>query len=100
MIKQGVRLVGLQPQMVLAYVIIRPILEKYGQEPVITSISDGKHSKNSRHYIGYGMDLRSRDVNPEDIPQATLEMKEALGSEFYIAFEVNHFHIQWNSSPC
>ena len=98
MIKQGVRLIGLQPQMVLAYTLIRPLLESYGQEAVITSISDGKHSKTSRHYVGLGMDIRTRDLEPADIPAVVDGIVKLLGSEFYVAFETNHIHIQWNGT--
>jgi len=99
MIKQGVKLIGLQPQIVLAYTLIRPIFESYGTEAVITSISDSKHSKTSRHYIGYGMDIRTRELDETDIPKVLEEIKRLLGNEFYIAFETNHFHIQWNGTP-
>lgn len=98
-IKASVQIAGIQPEMLLALSIVEPILESHGQEGVITSCTDSQHSKNSRHYIGYGLDLRSRDIRAEDIDAVAQEMSDALGSEFYCAFEVNHFHIQFNGSP-
>ena len=98
MIKSGVRLIGLQPQMVLAYGIIEPILRKYNQPAVITSGSDGHHSNRSRHYSGQGLDFRTRDMEVSNRSKATAEIKEALGEEFYVAFEINHIHVQFHGS--
>ena len=98
-IKSGVQVCGLQPEMVLALMIVQPILVSYGQELVITSATDSQHSKKSRHYIGYGLDLRSRDIPENAREPVAQEMSAALGSEYYVAFEVHHFHIQFNGSP-
>jgi len=100
MIKDGVRLVGLQPQMVLAFVICEPILKEYGQSIVITSGSDGRHSNGSRHYCGYGMDLRTRDMADDSKQKATDTIKLALGGEYYVQLESNHLHISWKGSAC
>ena len=98
-IKSGVQVGGIQPEMILALMVAEPILEDYGQDLVITSCTDSQHSKNSRHYIGYGLDLRSRDVQTSDISLLVDDLKLALGSEYYVAFETHHFHIQFNGSP-
>ena len=98
-IKAGVQIAGIQPEMTLALQIVEPILISYGQELVITSATDSQHSKKSRHYIGYGLDLRSRDISEEARDSVAQEMSEALGSEYYVAFEVHHFHLQFNGSP-
>jgi len=84
--------------MVVALMIIEPILRLYKQECVITSGTDSKHSKNSRHYVGLAVDVRTRDIDPEDIYDCEEEIRHSLGSEFYVAFERNHFHIQFNGT--
>ena len=98
-IKAGVQVGGIQPEMTLALMTIHGILMKHGQELVITSCTDSQHSSKSRHYIGYGLDLRSRDVPEADRELVVQEMRDALGAEYYVAFEVHHFHIQFNGSP-
>lgn len=98
-IKKGVRLLGMRPEILLAVTIAESVLPKFGQEVVITSTSDSKHSRNSRHYIGCGVDLRSREVPENSRNDAVAELADRLGPEFYVAFEVNHFHIQFNGSP-
>jgi len=94
-IKSGVRLTGLQPQMVLAAMIGDGVYSKYGVDFVITSGVEGKHSGTSRHYLGYAIDSRTRDFLPNDIPKVTKQLREALGDDYYVAFEVNHFHISF-----
>jgi len=99
-IKSGVSLLGLKPEMIVVLIIVEPIIQSYGQECVITSGVEGKHSKKtSKHYVGYGLDLRSRDFyDDEQAEDCAHTIREALGDEFYVAFEKNHFHISYNGS--
>jgi hypothetical protein len=95
-IKKGVSIQGLKPEIVIALQIAENILDSYEQDCVITSGTDSKHSKKSRHYIGYAVDLRSRDcTNPVECAKS---LQSALGSEYYCAFETDHFHIQFDGS--
>ena len=53
MIKAGVDLRGVCPQLAIAYTIALDIYrEKVGLPCIITSASDGKHGPNSLHYSG------------------------------------------------
>ena len=97
-IKTGVKVSGIQPEMTLALMVIHGILMSHGQELVITSVKEGPHSKRSRHYIGYAVDVRSRDIEPDSIPLVESQMQSALGAEYFVQFERNHFHIQFNGS--
>ena len=98
MIKQGAKIAGLQPEMVLAYVIVAPIMLKYGQPMVLTEGTGGEHSKTSRHYIGYAIDIRNRNIKDEDKDQAALDIQEALGTEYVVVLHKTHIHIQFNGS--
>lgn len=98
-IKSGVSLLGLHPEMTVALMIAEPIIESHGQECVITSCVEGKHSKNnSKHYCGYGLDFRTRDMNDANSQICANKIDDALGAEFYVAFEKNHIHISYNGS--
>ena len=94
-IKSGVRLTGLQPQMVLAAIIAEGVYRKYNVEFVITSGVEGNHSGTSRHYLGYAIDTRTRDFRHAHIPKVLRDLKEALGDDFFVIFEKNHFHISF-----
>jgi hypothetical protein len=105
MIKHGVNLIGIQPQVALAFSVVAPILRSYGQTPVITSAVDGRHKRNSEHYQGCAIDLRIWDfyLVPGDASQGLVpsaakcvaEMQEALGPEFDVILEPDHIHLHW-----
>jgi hypothetical protein len=94
MIKHGVDLRGLSPQMSIAYTIA---CRCYGQyDCVITSASDGKHGPNSLHYSGQAMDLRTRHMNGQTLQLVYAKLKEALSDQFDVVLEADHFHIEWD----
>jgi len=97
-IKQGVNLLGLQPQTTLAIIIFHScysMLEKLG-ECVITSCSDGKHSKGSRHYIGGAFDGRTRDLTPEQQHVLCDMLKECLTNQYDVVLEGDHIHVEYD----
>ena len=96
MIKPGVKANGLKPEMVLAYAIAKSILEAHGQPAVITSLCDGRHSRQSRHYIGMAMDLRTRDLEANDKRKVADLIADALGDEYFVLLEDTHLHLQFN----
>lgn len=99
-LKSGVRVGHVKPPIVLCFYIIEPVLELYGQELVVTSICDGKHSKNSKHYLGYACDIRTWQLTENGtIQEAAKDIQNALGEEYYIAVESDHIHIQFNGLP-
>lgn len=98
--KPGVSILGVKPEMIYALVAAEPIVKRYTDKGlVITSCVEGKHSKKtSKHYVGYGVDIRSRDIAEEFREEVAQKISEALGPEFYVAFEKDHFHISFNGS--
>lgn len=68
-LKSGVRVRVLTPQIVLAIGIALPLWEEHGApELVITSCNEGKHRRNSEHWMGYAVDLRTNTLykaNPD-----------------------------------
>ena len=93
-LKEGVKILGVQPEIVLAIMICEKVYAKYNIEMVITSITDSKHSTFSRHYQGFAFDLRTRNI-PSLQTQAKIcaEIKDSLTADFNIIDEGNHFHI-------
>ena len=98
MIKPGVDLRGLQPQMAIAYTIAVSIYAKHAQAGhcVITSASDGTHGPNSLHYSGRALDLRTRSLIHVAVPLIHRDLKLALGDQFDVVLEEDHFHIEWD----
>ena len=94
MIKNGVDLRGLSPQMALAYTIA---CRCYGQyDCVITSANDSKHGPNSLHYKGQALDLRTRHLNGQGLQAVYLKLKESLGEQFDVVLESDHIHVEWD----
>ena len=63
---------------------------------VITSAVDGKHSKGSKHYIGYALDIRSRNMTSNGKLSCTKQLKVKLGNEFDIVLEKDHIHLEFD----
>ena len=94
MIKSGVDIRGLTPQMAIAYTIA---CRCYGQyDCVITSASDGKHGPNSLHYKGQALDLRTRHLNGQGLQAVYHKLKESLGEQFDVVLESDHIHVEWD----
>jgi hypothetical protein len=96
MIKTGVDLRGLAPQMAVAFCIAQAIFERHGKECVITSGSDGKHGPNSYHYKGRALDLRTRHLRPEQVHPIYMELRTALGPQFDTVLEADHIHVEFD----
>lgn len=93
-IKEGVKLLGIQPQTLLGAIVADSILPQYGQEAIITSAVDGKHKRSSAHYTGRAVDLRIWDL--DDAEFAVLALQKALGSEYDVILESNHIHLEFD----
>ena len=94
MIKKGVDLRGLAPQMAIAYTIACKVYGQYNC--VITSGSDSKHGPNSLHYVGKALDLRTNNLPPQAVQSIVDRLKEALGSQFDVVLESDHIHIEFD----
>jgi hypothetical protein len=93
-IKTGVALSGMSPEIVLAVMIIKDILNDHGQEVVITSGVDGKHRVSSAHYTGRAVDLRIWDLKDKD--RCITKMRAALGRDYDVVLESNHIHLEFD----
>jgi len=99
MIKSGINkasISGIRPEMVLAFIIIQRVLNtKYNVEAVIVSCVDSKHGRGSLHFLGLALDIRTRDMDPNMLGPATLDIKEALGDDYDVVLESNHWHVEF-----
>ena len=99
-LKAGVRLTDLQPQMVLAALVVDGIYAKRGVECVVTSANDSKHSDASLHYKGRALDFRTKLERLEGHEQELRdEIKAALGQDFDVVLEAlgtenEHVHLE------
>ena len=95
-IKSGVSVQGLKPEIIIAAMIADGVWTEHGQELVITSGTDGKHSKNSRHYIGMAIDLRTWYFEKKLRPLIARKLRLTLGTEYKVVNHKTHIHVQFN----
>lgn len=97
--KTGVKVNGLKPEILWAMGIVEDVYQEHGQELVITSCVDGKHSATSLHYIGHAFDARTKCF-PEKKRTSTVNLVAALirsklTKEFDVVVEKTHIHIEF-----
>ena len=96
-----VRLKGIQPELVMAAMIVEPLFNFYGAQLVITAgteVFDANgeriHMVGSKHETGEALDFRSRDIDFALRGSLEGEVNDALGEEFDFIQEGNHFHLE------
>ena len=102
-LKDGVKLLGIRPEMLVGLQIADTVYKAAGRELTVTSVSDGKHMRASAHYSGRAADLRINDVPQVDRSGIVISLKMALGAEFDVIHEniglaTEHVHIEFDPS--
>lgn len=103
-LKAGVRLRGLRPEVVMAALVVAGVYEKYGFSCTITSAVDGRHMDGSEHYTGLALDFRLNDLSgipPRTRPMIAADVRAALGEDFDVIHEGagtenEHLHIEFD----
>ena len=94
-LKQGVRINGITPEMVIGVIIIMDAIEKYGNL-TITACTDGKHMRGSKHYTGNAVDIRTWTIPKEKEREFAGELKGALGTNFDVVLHTTHIHVEYH----
>jgi hypothetical protein len=108
-LKAGVSLKDLQPQIVLAMLIVKDLLNDKGLRSfTVTSCNDSTHMKGSLHYKGLAFDTRTHDITLSNrgiwLEQLKSDIKNALGDEFDVILEDlngpnEHIHTEYDPKP-
>lgn len=95
-VRVPVRIAGIRPELMMGLMICdRVMIELFDTDIVLTSITDGKHSRGSLHYAGQAGDIRSRHMTPKDASYFLIGCEERLGVDFDIILEAAHFHLEY-----
>lgn len=92
-IKPGVRIRGMQPEILLAVVAAHELFKEQAQALTITSCTDGRHKDGSLHYTGCAVDLRLPTARVE---QVVAQLQNRLGSEYDVVLEGDHIHVEYD----
>jgi hypothetical protein len=96
-IKEGVKLKGIQPEMVLAAQIVASVYATFDNAAcVITSAKDGKHMDGSLHCVGYALDFRTSHIRSGWQQKLFDDVTRALGAEYDVVPEPTHLHVEYD----
>ena len=95
-VKQGVRLENIDwNRLWPIFVHAKTIWRSHGQELVITSGTEGTHSKNSLHYRGLALDLRTRYFTEDEKHRVYLDLQRHLDYKYRVFKEPTHIHVEY-----
>jgi hypothetical protein len=98
--KKNVRIGGVQPEMVVAMLLVEPVLDSYNQEMVLTEVTGGMHSETSRHYSGFAFDIRTWQLQEDEtVDQCAEKIRDALGKEYRVIVHDTHIHVMFIGLP-
>ncbi len=95
MIKPGVRITGLRPELLVAIIAAERVYEEAGHDLTLTACVDGKHMAGSFHYSGLAVDIRTNDVPALEVPKLVARIKTCIGDDFDVLLEADHLHIEF-----
>ena len=88
--------VGLRPETLFAMAEARAWCEKHGHEFVVTSCTEGRHGRSSRHYAGLAFDMRTRHMTPAQKTACVRALRKKLGEDYDVVREKTHFHLEYD----
>lgn len=94
-LKPGVRIVGIRPELLLAIMVVEGVFALRNKTLTITAVIDGTHSRGSLHYAGMAFDVRARELPPGEADEVANLIRASLGGDFDVVVEADHMHIEY-----
>ena len=93
--KQGVRIFGLTPEILWALDQCNDVFDGHGENTTVTSGRGDVHSRQSLHYTGCAIDIRTRHIDKSKLPSIVEHLNSTLGKNYDVILEGNHLHIEY-----
>ena len=93
--KDGAVITTMPPVVLDGIIEIAMIFARNGYPFVITEKDGGKHMDGSLHYTGFAIAFRSWVVHVAKRPALLAQLKRALGSDWDVIEEDDHFHAEY-----
>lgn len=99
-VKLGVKIEGVQPEILLGLLVVQRVFDYYQEELVITEVTGGQHMDESLHYQGQAMDIRAKNIISSSVRTSILQdCAIALGDNYDFILEGEgteniHFHLE------
>lgn len=102
--KDGVSVEGITKECIQGLLTVAMYYELYLDRPlVITSVTDGKHGKNSLHYKGNAFDQRTWttstsgvQLSDKDKQELSVALYQRLGNDWDVVVEGTHIHCEYD----
>lgn len=94
-LKEGVNVHGISTELLLGLTVAATVYDQYGEELVVTSLNDSRHSRTSLHYSGNAADLRTNYFDRETQLKVVAEIKRRLGPDYDVVLEKDHIHLEY-----
>lgn len=93
---------GVKPRLLLLTAAVANVAQGLPHDVVITSGTDGKHKKGSKHYTEEALDIRSKNFPSRRAKQEFISavlLRLGPGYEMFLEQEgkpQEHFHLEWD----
>lgn len=94
-IKRGVSIAGIQPETVVALLVAEGVFGHHKATLTVTSCTDSKHGRASLHYVGFAIDLRTRDIPQGVVGDIAEDLRNFLGDQYDVVREDTHLHVEF-----
>lgn len=91
----GASMAGIKPESVIGMLVALSLFNELEQPFELSSGLEGKHGRNSLHFVGLAFDISARSIDPLAHGDITRHLVDRLGDEFDVVYERSHWHIEF-----
>jgi hypothetical protein len=93
--KNGAEIAGITPEALLIIIVADGCFRLSGEDCIVTSVTDGKHSSGSRHYSGNAVDFRLPSYATSALAIVN-RMRSCFDEDYDVVIESDHIHVEYD----